>query len=296
METFKIPVFSKNFSNKVEKIVKAGLLCYENSKQIIKEAEDILQKEIGFESYISQKESCSIKSFSESFGQSGRIDAEYYQKKYDNLFKVLWQFSCKKLSDIVTIRKSIEPGSDCYFDEGIPFIRVSDISKYGISEPTIKVPYNIIDNVQSLFLKKDTILLTKDGSIGIAYKVEEDKPYITSGALLHLNILNTDEVNPDYLTLVLNSKIVQMQAERDAGGSIIKHWKPSEIEDVIIPILSKDVQKEIANKVKKSFECRKQSQSVLEYAIKLVETAIEQGEDVALKMCGNCCDHNYKDE
>lgn len=31
-----------------------------------------------------------------------------------------------------------------------------------------------------------------------------------------------------------------MQAEKDAGGSIINHWKKSEIENVIIPIIAKE--------------------------------------------------------
>lgn len=52
------------------------------------------------------------------------------------------------------------------------------------------------------------------------------------------------------MTLVLNLPIVQLQAERDAGGSIIQHWKPSE--------------------------------QLLEVAKKAVEIAIEQNEATAI--------------
>lgn len=96
--------------------------------------------------------------------------------------------------------------------------------------------------------------------------------------------MDDNEVNPDYLTLVLNSKTVQMQAERNAGGSIIKHWKLSEIEDVIIPILDKDIQNKISDKVRKSFGFRKESQILLGRAISLVEIAVERGEKAALKL------------
>lgn len=68
---------------------------------------------------------------------------------------------------------------------------------------------------------------------------------------------------PDYLTLVLNSIVVKMQAERDAGGSIIQHWKPSEIENVIIPILGPETQMEITNKVRDSFKLREESGRLL---------------------------------
>ena len=81
---------------------------------------------------------------------------------------------------------------------------------------------------------------------------------------------------PDYLTLVLNSIVVKLQAERDAGGSIIQHWKPSEIEHVIIPILPMNEQQMIANKIKQSFKMRKDAQDLLLQAKCIIETAIEK--------------------
>ena len=89
-------------------------------------------------------------------------------------------------------------------------------------------------------------------------------------------------VLPDYLTLVLNSNIVQMQAERDSNGAIIQHWKPSEIENVVVPVLEMEQQKKIVELVQKSFALRKQSKQLLEDAKSAVEMAIEQGEKTAL--------------
>ena len=166
--------------------------------------------------------------------KSGRLDAEYYQPKYDYLFSELKRFKTKTIRQIATLSKSIEPGSDAYCEKGIPFIRVADLSKFGLSEPAVYL--NKLEFKDTIRPQKDTILLSKDGSVGIAYKMEEPIDVITSGAIIHLNITDKD-VLPDYLTLVLNSFVVKLQAERDAGGSIIQHWKPSEIEDVIIPIL-----------------------------------------------------------
>ena len=228
----------------------------------------------------------SIKSINESFTLSGRLDAEYYQPKYDALFETLSRFKCAKLggaNGLVNITKSIEPGSEAYVEEGIPFVRVSDVSRFELSEPEIKLRSDILPNPEVLFPQKDTILLSKDGSVGIAYKVETPMSVITSGALLHLKIRDKSTILPDYLTLVLNSPIVQLQAEQDSNGAIIQHWKPSEIENVIIPILEMDLQKEIVAKVQESFTLRKQSKQLLEYAKQAVEIAIEQGEGVALK-------------
>ena len=98
---------------------------------------------------------------------------------------------------------------------------------------------------------------------------------------LHLTV-NAAAVLPDYLTLVLNSKIVRLQTERDACGSIIQHWKQSEIECVKIPLLPLPSQRAIATKVQSSFALRAESKRLLDLAKNAVEIAIEQGEENAM--------------
>lgn len=206
---------------------------------------------------------------------SGRLDAEYYQPKYDALFAQLSKYECDTIKDIAHIKKSVEPGSEAYQDSGIPFVRVSDVTKFGISEPNIYLSPSDF-NLNELRPKKDTILLSKDGSVGIAYKIEEDIDCITSGALLHLSVFNKD-YTPDYLTLVLNSIVVQMQAERDSNGAIIQHWKPSEIEQVIIPKLPKPIQETISAKIQESFALKTESKRLLDKVKIMVEREIEKG-------------------
>ncbi|MDW0367509.1 restriction endonuclease subunit S [Mannheimia haemolytica] len=221
---------------------------------------------------VKQPENISVCSFGQSFGTSGRLDAEYYQPKFASLFAQLANFKTMKLGEIVNLQKSVEPGSEAYQTEGIPFVRVSDLSKFGISQTDKYLHPKDFGNV--VRPKKDSILLTKDGTVGIAYRVPQDLNVITSGAIVHLE-LKTDEVLPDYLALALNSPAVQLQAERDAGGSIIQHWKPSEILDVVIPVLPKNIQQTISDKVQQSFVLRVESEVLLEKAKILVEQEIE---------------------
>ncbi|ULJ64211.1 restriction endonuclease subunit S [Wielerella bovis] len=220
-----------------------------------------------------QPENVSVQSFSQSFGVSGRLDAEYYQPKFARLLQKLKQQNHKTLGELVHLQKSVEVGSENYRDEGLPFVRVADFSKFGISQTDKFV--NPADFAGIIRPKKDTILLSKDGTVGIAYRVQSNLEVITSGAIVHLS-LKTDEILPDYLALVLNSQAVQMQAERDAGGSIIQHWKPSEILEVVIPILPKEIQEMIADKVAQSFALKKQSEDLLNQAKMLVEMEIER--------------------
>ena len=283
MDQLVVPVFGDGIVEAIRNAIQSAYQIQEKANNCYREAQRTLVNSVG--SISVPAESVSVRNISTSFYTTGRLDAEYYQPKYDALFTALSTIKTKKLGGahgIVNIEKSIEPGSEVYVEDGIPFVRVSDVSKFEISEPEVKLRNDILPNPEVLFPQKDTILLSKDGSVGIAYKTESTMPVITSGALLHLTVRNKAEVLPDYLTLVLNSPIVQLQAERDSNGAIIQHWKPSEIENVIIPVLDMDIQKEIATKVQESFALRKQSKQLLEYAKQAVEMAIEQGEDVVL--------------
>lgn len=283
----KVPLQSDTFYLEIKRIINKRYELLNNADDKFKSAQENLLSYINLLDWYPSQEGKSIKSFSKSFGISGRLDAEYYQPKFDEIVDIIKKIEHKILGDIANFKKSIEPGSDAYQTEGIPFIRVSDISKFGLSEPEIHIDREIY-NDETLKPKKDTILLSKDGSVGIAYKVEKDLDVITSSALLHLTITDK-EVLPDYLTLVLNSKLTQMQAERDAGGSIIQHWRPDEIKQVLIPILPIDTQKELVKQIQQSFKLRQESTKLIDIAKQAVEIAIEHDENTALKFIKENC-------
>ena len=121
------------------------------------------------------------------------------------------------------------------------------------------------------------ILLTKDASIGVACVVREPVEGIVAGGVLRLKL--KEKMNPEYLALVLNSIVGQLQAERDAGGSIIAHWKPEQIKNLIVPILPTYTQEKIADLVVKSRDARKRARELLEEAKLKVEELIEKGGD-----------------
>lgn len=281
IRTLYIPHLRQSFQEKIDKIIDLSFLNDKRHKSIYLQSEQLLLKELGLKNWRPSTEKINKKSFKESFLSTGRLDAEYYQPKYEELLNHLKQFETKHLGSIVDIKKSIEPGSEAYQNEGIPFIRVANITKFGITDTDIHLDRKEYQNYE-LKPKKDTILLSKDGSVGIAYKVEEDLDIITSSALLHLNIVDKEYL-PDYLTLVLNSIVVKLQSERDAGGSIIQHWKPSEIEQVVIPKLSNEIQQQITGKIQESFKLKRESEYLLDVAKRAVEIAIEQNEDAAIK-------------
>lgn len=296
-----VPVFkpSTEFQELIKSIMDSALESRYNSSDIYTQAETLLLKTLDLKDFEPSKEPVNIKSFKESFGFSGRLDAEYYQKKYEQVVERIKSTNYDTLSNLAKIKKSIEPGSDAYSEEGLPFIRVSDYNKFGLSEPDKKLSFSFYkeneEKLNKLKPKKETILFSKDGSVGTAYMLRNDAKFVTSGAILHLTVRDKTQIIPEFLTLALNSKLVQMQAERDAGGSIILHWRVGEIENVVVPVIDYPIQEMIAELVEESFKLKKQSEQLLELAKTAVEKAIEENEETAMEYVNNSLNRIIKD-
>ena len=281
-----LPFLSKPFQDQVTEIIEGSHTFIIESKERYDKAENLLLETLSLSNFKPSQESANVKRFSESLGCSGRLDAEYYQIKYEQVVQRIKSINYDHLSNLVKIKKSIEPGSAHYSEEGLPFVRVSDYDKFGLSAPDKYLTNEFCkanaELIKLLKPKKETILFSKDGSVGTAYMLRKDADFITSSAILHLTIKDKTKIIPEYLTLALNSKLVQMQAERDAGGSIILHWRISEIENVVVPVIDFYKQREIADLVEDSFKLKKQSEHLLKVAKTAVEMAIEQDEEKAL--------------
>lgn len=286
-----VPIFSLNFQGVIDELIDRVTSLKKSSELKYAKAEKLLYEYVGIDFDELDGDSINQKMLSQSLQLFSRVDSEYYLPKYDDLVEKIKLNRYEKLIDLVSIKKSIEPGSSCYADEGVPFIRVSDYSKNGLTKPDKYLSDSFVNEnielIQSLYPKKETIFFSKDGTVGIAYKLEKDEEVITSGAVLHLSVTNQELILSDYLVLLLNSKIVKMQAERDAGGSIILHWLPKEIEQVLIPVIEPIFQAEISDLIKESFSLRNQSQKQLLSVKKSLEIATLQGEEIALRYLKN---------
>lgn len=283
-----IPEFSKEFVTEIENLYKLLLNNIHSSKILYQQAESFLLEELGLKDFKSREDLSFVVNLSE-VRNLRRIDAEYFQPKYEEIVEAVKKYKegFAELGNLVKIRKSIEPGSGTYQENGVPFVRVSNLSKFELSDNNQQfISKELYNELKTHQPEKGEILLSKDATPGVAYYLnEEPQKMIVSGGILRLKIGNR-QVLPEYLTLVLNSEIVQKQMERDAGGSIINHWRPDQVRATIIPILGDDKQKEITELVEKSFRDRKLSKPLLEISKRGVEMAIEKNEEEAKKWIG----------
>ena len=186
----------------------------------------------------------------------------------------------------MSVKKCVEVGSGEYLDEGIPFVRVSNLSPFDVTEEKY-ISENLYEEIKQHQPKQGEILFSKDATPGIAHYLR-DKPQkmIPSSGILRLKN-KTEKINNEYLTLVLNSMLTKEQINRDVGGSVIIHWRPEQVKETAIPILPLEKQTQIQQKITESFALRKQSEHLLECAKRAVEIAIEQDEETAVAWLEN---------
>ena len=262
--------------------VKNSMFALDKAKQIYTEAQNLLLAELGLADWQPEHRLTFVKNFSDT-EQAERIDADYFQPKYDEIVNAIKNYAggWDTLKNLVTLKKCVEVGSKEYIETGIPFVRVSNLSPFEITQEKY-ISEELYAELTEHQPKQGEILLSKDATPGIAYYLRESpEKMIPAGGVLRLKS-KTDKIGNEYLTLVLNSILTQEQVNRDVGGSVILHWRPDQVAGTVIPILHQEKRAEIEQKVIESFNLRKRSKDLLECAKRAVEIAIEQDEQAAI--------------
>lgn len=275
LSTLQVPNLNENVQGTIAQTLKRANEEQINSKKNYQQAENLLLEELGLKNFQPVNDSSFVVNLSD-VKVAHRADAEFFQPKYQRLIEQISRHNGTKLGDLVTMKKGFEPGSEAYQENGKVFIRVSSLSKNGIEEKNQKyLSEELYQKLRNDYEPKvGEILLTKDASPGIAYVLKEPIDGIISGGILRLKA--KADIGAEYLTLCINSILGKMQAERDSGGSIIIHWKPEQIRNILIPVLPKMTQVKIADLVRQSHDARRKSKTLLEQAKREVEEMIEK--------------------
>lgn len=282
IRSFSIPDLNADFQEAIALCCGQAEKSRKDSKDSYTEAQTLLLAELGFVDRQPKHRLTFVKNFSDT-ERVERIDADYFQPKYDEIINAIKSYSggWDTLENLVTLKKCVEVGSKKYLETGIPFVRVSNLSPFEITEEK-HISEELYVELTEHQPKQGEILLSKDATPGIAHYLREaPEKMILAGGILRLKS-KTDKIGNEYLTLVLNSILTQEQINRDVGGSVILHWRPDQVAGTVIPILDREKQSEIEQKVIESFNLRKRAKDLLEYAKRAVEIAIEQDEQAAI--------------
>ena len=284
---YQIPVPNlENLQTEIEKTYLRSKDLTKLSKTRYAETQTLLLSELGLADW-QPKHRLAFTTDYASMQQAERIDADYFQPRYNDIINAIREYpgGWDILGNLVSLKKCVEVGSKVYLEDGIPFVRVSNLSPFEITEEKY-ISEELYAEITDHQPKQGEILLSKDATPGIAYYLREGpEKMIPAGGILRLES-KTDKIGNEYLTLVLNSILTQEQINRDVGGSVILHWRPDQVAGTVIPILHQEKQAEIQQKVIESFNLRQHAKDLLEHAKRAVEIAIEQDEQTAIDWLG----------
>ena len=213
---------------------------------------------------------------------SGRLDAEYYQPKYDALKQRIKSYSggYYLLSEIAkTYRGDLIPDT-LYCDDSTcsAYIRGADISSNKVESDKMVFINNCFKKTNEIQCQNNDIVFAMIGSVGTAARITDE--YV--GAYLSNNLgvirISSEAISAEYLHLLLTSNSVgkflfEQKEMRTAQPKI----SDKDIHDFPIPKLPKSIQEAISAKIQESFALKAESKRLLDEAKMMVEMEIEKG-------------------
>ncbi len=273
---------SNSFQENIEKVVLESQAKFQKSTSVYIQAETLLLNTLGMADFLPSTEKVNIKSFKDSFLATGRLDAEYYQPKYEEMMSRINQLPCKTLSEFIENYSTGYPyKSDDYLEgAGVPLIRINNIKKGFLDiSNTAYLPLEQMTISENDVAVEGDILLSMSGTIGNTCVIPKG---IT--ALINQRIMRVTprSYNPLVLMLMLNSIVGEYQLERIGTGGVQTNISSNDTSKIIIPMLSDEVQTQIADLVQESFKLKAESERLLAAAKRAVEMAIEMDEQTAM--------------
>jgi len=274
IKEIKIPIITENKQKEVENLCIKIKEEKKKSESFYSQAENLLLEELGLKDFGEKAGLWSIVNLSEA-KKAGRVDAEYFQLKYEKLISKIKNKDWQTLETFIKTHSTGFPfESENYQETGIPLIRINNIQKgyLDLSNSAYLTEKDYLLSPKDI-AKPGDIVLSMSGTIGMTALIPKDVPKsIINQRILRITPQNIEK---DYLVLLLNSIIGAYQLERIGTGGVQTNISYKDIKNILIPVLPKLTQQKISELVRKSHEARKKSKELLEEAKTKVEELIE---------------------
>ena len=269
-----IPILSQSFQLQIEKIVKSAYEKQTQSKQFYKEAENLFLEELELSDFNIEDEIYNIINLSEA-KEANRIDAEYFQVKYEEIIKKIEKYKngWDYVKNIINFRdKNFFPKEN----EKYKYLALSNISGQGyVQNYQEEFGKDLPTRARRKINTGDVIISSIEGSLSSCALIE--KEFDNSICSTGFFVVNSEKINPETLLIIFKSKIIQELLIRGSKGTILTAISKDELNQIKIPLIKPRIQKQIAKKIQESHKLRKESKELLEEAKRKVEEEIEKG-------------------
>lgn len=277
VRSIKIPVFSIEAQNIIGQLVDKSFEEEENSKTFYQQAGNLLLEELGLKDFKIPEYLSFIVNYSDT-EKVDRVDADYFQPKYDDLISKIKIHNLKSIEMISSlVGHSAQPP---YSENGNIAVLAQKHMKQNLliddSNFDNFTTETLIKSGDKKFILEDgDILISSVGEPGLTCVWTKDNLKTAIPGSFVTVVRPEKDINPLYLGVLLNTIVGKLQFDRDYSGSIQQYVYSEKIKEILIPILPTKIQQKIADLVKKSHGARKKSKELLEEAKRRVEEMIE---------------------
>lgn len=220
-----------------------------------------------------------------------RWDFRYFEPKYLKAQRSLesGKYPLESLGDHVREIVNFGAYSLCnllvWVDNGVPYLRVTDLKEDGISWETVPhVPPEVHEQLPKSKVYSGDVLYSMAGTIGLAVIAPNDLGECNSNQAIAKIRLKPSGISPHYLATFFNSKFGRYQSERIANGQTVLNINIGEIGQLQIPIPPREAQDSIAVVMQSAYATRREK---LAEAKRLVDTSGAWGlESLGLSFSG----------
>lgn len=214
---------------------------------------------------------------------NNRFDPFYHKEEFAVLDKILDNKMFVKFSTLIqVITKGETPlwKGESYAENGIPFLKVQNISSDGIFGEITYITVELHNSMTRSILTGGELLYTMAGSIGIATYLPIDFGEANiNQAIAKIILKDKLDIDKSYLLYVINSKVCKKQAERFLTVSAQPNINFDQIKAIKIPVPPLDKQKEIAEHIT---SIRQQAQQLKDKTTELLKKASKEIEEILL--------------
>lgn len=250
----------------------------EEAKRLKKEAEELLINNIGIDKENINKQPDSKYVWVGDKYIYDRLDCQYYNTLYEEIETRLMKNKCKNLIDLceeysITVPYSTDFGVKS--DENIyPMYRVKNIDEYLTNmDDLLYINNKFYDNNEKCRVDKNDILLSRVGSIGRASIYLNSEKATMGQNVTRIKLKNT--INKYYFLCYINSHISRLLMKRETNAGLQPNLTNENIKLLKVPILNKNIQDEIGNKILQFINNVSNSKQLIEEAKQDVENLIE---------------------
>jgi len=273
LKQIKIAVLPIYLQQNISKLLNESWKELEDSKRLYHQAEQLLLQGLGLEDF-EEKEDLSYVVNLSDVQKAHRMDAEFFQPKYNRLIEKLKTKNVKPLTEIVeNVPAHFIPKPE----EKYTYVELANInSSIGVIDGFSEIlGKEAPSRAKRLLKSKDVIASSVEGSLEKVALVENDQEgYIASTGFFQFR---SKEILPEVLLVLAKSIVLQMQLQKYCAGTILTAVPKESLNTFIIPVVTSEIQHQIAELVKKSHEARKTSKELLEEAKRKVEEMINRG-------------------